>query len=50
MVVRDHMSSFIQARTVRRGGEVRVFEAEARGVLKVLLWLQEMKEEGDSGV
>lgn len=42
MVVRDHMGSFIQARTIRRGGEVPVLEAEARGVLEALLWLQEM--------
>lgn len=43
MVVRDHSGSFIQARTVRKEGEVSVIEAEARGVLEALVWIQELE-------
>lgn len=40
MIIRDHNGCFIQAKNLRRAGEVPVFEAEAMGILEALSWLQ----------
>lgn len=53
MVIRDHKGGFILGKTVRIAGEVSVFEAEVRGILEALLWLQNLELqniiiEGDS--
>lgn len=43
MVIRNHHGDFIQAKNLRLTGEVTVFEAEARGVLEAIKWLQALQ-------
>lgn len=42
MIIRNHIGQFIQAKNLRYAGEVPVFEAEVRGVLEAMLWLQSL--------
>lgn len=42
MILRDHNGKFCKAKTVRRIGDVSVFEAEAQGVLEALKWIIEL--------
>lgn len=38
MVLRDHLGSFCKARSLRKRGQVSVFEAETQGVLEAIDW------------
>lgn len=42
LLIRDHRGTFIQAKTMRIVGSNSVMEAEVRGILEALVWLQEL--------
>lgn len=42
LLIRDTRGTFIQAKTMRIAGSYSVMEAEVRGILEALVWLQEL--------
>lgn len=42
ILIRDYRGTFIRAKTMKIAGSCSVLEAEARGVLEALVWLQEL--------
>lgn len=43
MILRDHVGAFIQAKNLCCAGEISVIEAESRGVLEALRWVNTMQ-------
>lgn len=43
MIIRDCTGKFVQAKNLRRTGEVPAFEAEVWGVFEALRWLKELQ-------
>lgn len=43
MVIQNHHDEFVQVKNLRCAGEILVFEAEVRGVLEAITWIQSMQ-------
>ncbi|XP_017217191.2 uncharacterized protein LOC108194764 [Daucus carota subsp. sativus] len=46
LIIRDHQGEFITAKNLRYPGEITVFEAEVRGILEAVTWLEELQLSG----